>query len=73
MIAWPHPKEKKKADPKEHPKKQRTKETRPQRKRDRCITSLSGYHELSGAPIRAKRTAHFSGQTLNSLRPLGRV
>jgi len=38
--------------------------------RDLCITHLSGNYELFGAPIRAKRTAHFSGQILNCLRPL---
>ena len=38
-----------------------------------CITPLSGHYELFGAPIRAKRTAHASGQILNCLRPLGRV
>ena len=38
--------------------------------RDLCITSLRDNYELFGAPIRAKRTAHASGQIVNCLRPL---
>jgi hypothetical protein len=41
--------------------------------RELCITSESDNYEVFGAPIRAKRTAHLSGQIANCLRPLGRV
>ena len=43
------------------------------KKRDLCTTTLSDHYELFGVPIRAKRTAHVSGQILNCLRSLGRV
>ena len=41
--------------------------------RELCITSESDNYEVFGAPVRAKRTAHLSGQIANCLRPLGRV
>ena len=36
-------------------------------------TSESDNDEVFGAPIRAKRAAHLSGEIANCLRPLGRV
>ena len=36
-------------------------------------TSESDNYEVFGAPMRAKRTAHLSGQIASCLRPLGRV